>query len=116
METIRISRTRGKDLEFTGEKLAGVSGRWAHGQEQNRWTDLSLYRAEGGKYVVVNRYVTWWEGEESTTRATVCDTARAVYDLLTDGGKEDLGRLDKELLELAAKEDAAFAEFLVERI
>lgn len=121
MKQYTIKRDGQRNLTFQGELIAEAHGRWQNGREQNRWTDLTLYKTAGGKYVLQNEYNTQWQGEANSDDAWVLATAQEVYDKLTEDAiehdsEQPLGRLDKELLEDAAKADPAFAALLVEAV
>jgi len=51
-------------VRFTGEILAAVSGRVSQGREQNRWYEVRLFDADGGRTVVAWEFLTLWQGEE----------------------------------------------------
>jgi len=106
-KTYTLKPTHGKTVRFTGQEIASASGRWVAGRDQNRWTDLTLYRTKGGRYILDIDYTTQWQGEQCSRQIYVCDTAAAVVGQLTSEEGE-LGRLDTELLQKAAKNDPAF--------
>ncbi len=123
MKQYTVERDGQKNLTFTGEIIADASGRHYAGREQNRWTELTLYKTQGGKFVLQREYFTQWQGEEGSDHAEVCDTPQVVYDALVgngynddDNGNPELGRLDKILLKEAAEKDPAFAALLVEEV
>jgi hypothetical protein len=107
MKAYTLKPTHGKTVRFTGQEIASASGRRVAGREQNRWTDLTLYRTKGGRYILDIDYTTQWEGEQCSQQIHVCNSAAAVVDQLTDEQGE-LGRLDTELLQRAAENDPAF--------
>jgi hypothetical protein len=115
MGNIKIRRDNMKDLVFKGVELGSASSRTINGPGQNRYSNLSLYKTEGGKYVFHNEYITHWQGESDTSEAEVFDTAE---DLINDliGPDGEVSELRKELIEEAAKHDDAFKGVLVERI
>jgi hypothetical protein len=114
-ETFTLKNDGGRNVRFTGEEIACASGKWAAGREQNRYTRLTLFRTDGGKYVLYDEYITQWQGEFCSDKVFILDSAAAIYDHLL-GEDGSLGRLDKELLEKAAKNDDALKELLVENI
>ncbi|MCL4499576.1 MAG: hypothetical protein M1335_04960, partial [Chloroflexi bacterium] len=93
------------DLSFTGELLASADSRWDAGREQNRWTEIEVYRTDSELYVVAIQGRTLWQGEHDRHAATVCDSPEEVYKALTlegcqdDEGERRLSWLAKEVLE-----------------
>jgi len=78
-----LTRTGGRPLVFTGEKIAEVDGRIHSGQEQNRWHKVRAYRTDGGKYVLEIEYCTCWQGEDGYSCVSVHDTPVALADEIT---------------------------------
>jgi EXLDI family protein len=115
MEEFNLKNDSGKNVRFTGELIGKGGGRWQNGREQNRWTVLKLYRTEKGKFVLHKEYITQWQGESCSDKVSVFSTAQEVYDHLLDED-DQLGRVDKELLEDAAKHDSDFENVLTEEI
>jgi hypothetical protein len=110
-----LKPTSGRTLRFKGKKLADVSGRWVSGQEQNRYTDLKLYKTTGGRYILWICYNTCWQGEQDCYTAHVCPTAADVYSHL-ENEEGELGRLDVQLLREAAQADPALEAVTVEEV
>lgn len=125
-----ITRDGKKDLVFTGVHLAGASDHEHQGPQNSRWSEIDIYRTDSSKYIVAQTYRTCWQGESDSRRADVCESAQAVYDLLSweeDGGEEwedgrkvehDTGISDmaKEALEKAAETDSAFEGLTTEEV
>lgn len=107
-----LTPTTGRKVKFSGICLATAGGRWQSGREQTRWTELSLYRTKGGKYVLMRDWNTLWQGESCDTTVIICNSPAEVVSALEDNEGE-LGRLDTELLRDAAAEDPAFDKFTV---
>ncbi len=63
MDTITLTRTGTTPLRFTGETIARSDGQECQGKQQVRWHNLTLYRTEGGNYVLHVEYKTTWRGE-----------------------------------------------------
>jgi len=110
-----LKPTSGRTVRFKGQKLADVSGRWVGGREQNRYTDLKLYKTSGGRYILWICYNTCWQGEQDCYTAHVCQTPEDVYARLEDQEGE-LGRLDTQLLQEAAKVDPALDAVATEEV
>lgn len=66
-----LARTGDAPLVFSGELLAGESGRWHRGRERNRWMDVAIYRLDAGGYVYARHYHTLWEGEDERAEAVL---------------------------------------------
>lgn len=75
-ESYVIERDGKRDLTFRGREIASVSTQeWSGpGPGQNRWDIYTLYRTDGGKYVLAHEYVTQWEGERGSNEAWIADT------------------------------------------
>jgi hypothetical protein len=85
MAEIRLTRTGDAPLVFSGKEVAQAAGPRRSGrQEQTRWTDLTVYRTEGGKLVAEIVYRSTWQGESDEHRAIVCDDERGLIDALRD--------------------------------
>lgn len=120
-QEIKIKRDGNRDLLFSGTMLGHADGRTVSGPGQNRWSEVWLYRTDSGKYVWEHKYNSQWEGESGSHTANVYDSAEELiagieYREAAEHGYPRFGRLDKECLEEAAKEDKAIEEALVERI
>src|SRR5919109_2034176 len=80
MPEYRIRRDGQQYLVFSGSLAAEASDRLRHGQEQDRWTDIRVYRTDTGSYVVeqVTRTLSqkgdavWYQGD-------LCPTPQDVY-------------------------------------
>lgn len=71
MERITLERTGQRPLVFTGELIKTESTRR---HNSSRWTDMSIYRTAGGKYVASMYHATCWQGEHDTCTAQVFAT------------------------------------------
>jgi len=108
MKEFTVTRDGDRDLRFTGEKVASVSGRANSGPDSNRWSEIRIYLTAAGAYVAQRVQRTLWEGEEDTADAAVCETPRSVRgfltydDVLSDLAKEALTEagLDAETVEV----------------
>jgi hypothetical protein len=83
MKEFTITRDNERDLVFTGEQIAAVSSSpnnasSSYSGSTGRWTELRLYRTQGGKYVCETVGRTQWEKEHDRHRAAVCDTVECV--------------------------------------
>lgn len=87
------------DISFTGEKIASVSS-YCSSTNDNRWTELYLFKTAGGKFVCHQVGETRWYGERAKYKARVCETIEEVVNFF------GYGWLAKELY-AEAKIDAA---------
>jgi hypothetical protein len=113
MQIYTVKRDGDRDLKFTGDIIADVSSHSYQGPNQNRWTEITVYRTKGGKYVVSSIGRTCWQGEHDRHDATLCDTPEAVLDALRQDGY--LSWIAKEALDELQTDDA-FADIYAERI
>ena len=116
MKEFILKRDGEKDLRFKGEELAWVTGQTVDGPGQNRWNELTLYKAENGKYIVYDVYRTQWQGENDCYRVTVCDNPEAVFEALEQEGPEGsfITDLAKDLIDMAAAQDESLQGILIE--
>lgn len=92
--TETIERNGKPDLQFNGERVASTSNSPDRGHsdwsgETGRWTALSLYRTDSGKYVCHRVERTQWQGERDTHTAAVCDSVDGVREFF---GYSDLAK------------------------
>lgn len=81
-----VDRDGERDLVFAGDILAQVSSHSNVGPQQNRWTEIDIYRTRKGKYIVAIRGRTCWQGEINRHEAHVCDDEAAVIRALSQDG------------------------------
>jgi hypothetical protein len=115
MEQIEIRRTGLPPIRFTGEQIGKGSTRSIRGEGQNRWTEVSIYHTQGGRYVAHVGRITCWQGETDHHAAVSKATPQEVVAWLK-GEDDKLGRASQEAVEMAAKNDPAFAEAWVEAV
>jgi hypothetical protein len=98
-----------RDVVFDGEELAEASSRSASGSRQNRWTELRLFRSEGGTLILKIVGRTLWQGESDRHEVVLCGTSgeggeEAVVTALMAGNGGRLSDLAKDLLEASGIE------------
>ena len=84
-DTILIQTDTGSDLRFKGHEIAHVSSEKPDGPSSIRWTELTLYKTDSGKYVVQRVGVSLADGENDKTAAYVCDDHEAIKKVLAYG-------------------------------
>ncbi len=118
MDDFRIQREGKVDLEFRGEVLAQVSSLGK--PNPIRWTEITIYRTDSGKYVVHQIGRTLMRGEKDRSSVTVVlnpeDVAAALERRTNDSTQPYLTNLAVEALSRAAQEDEELAGASVERI
>jgi hypothetical protein len=117
MPEYRIRRDGEHYLVFSGYVVAEASDRVRHGQEQDRWTDIQVYRTDTGSYVVEQVLRTLWQkGNAVWYQGELCATPQEVYGALV-GAEADplLGDMEQDLLQQLATQDPRFAELFKER-
>lgn len=86
METFTIKRDNEPDLRLSGEIIghAASSANNAAGSrysgQTGRWTELTLYKTAGGKYVCEQVGRTQWQGERDRFSGAVCETIEEVIE------------------------------------
>ena len=116
MPEYRIRRDGQQYLVFSGHVVAEASNRFRHGQEQDRWTDIRVYRTDTGSYVVEQVLRSLWQkGDAVWYQGDLCSTPQEVFRALVGVDAEPLlGDLEKDLLHQLAAQDRRFAELLTE--
>jgi EXLDI family protein len=117
MPEYRVRRDGQQYLVFSGHVVAEASDRFRHGREQDRWTDIRVYRTDTGSYVVEQVLRTLWQkGDAVWYQGDLCVTPQEVYRALV-GSEADgiLGDLEKHLLHQLAAQDPRFTELIEER-
>lgn len=105
METFTLKRDNEPDIRFTGEEVATADSYDPVGGPRNtRWTELTLYRTTGGKWVCHEVGITRWEGERTRYKAHICETDQELCEAL------GYGWLAKELYDEAGIDHAAEIE------
>jgi hypothetical protein len=105
MKEYIVQRSNAADLRFNGEIVAhtessanNASGSSYSGQT-GRWSELTLYKTAGGKFVCEQIGRTQWQGEHTRYSGAVCETAQEVIAFFGHGW------LAKDLYEIAEIED-----------
>lgn len=117
MEKHKIGRDGLPPIVFTGEHIGGGSSHSHQGPNQNRWTEVNIYRTKGGRYVWSLAHRTIWQGESDSWSAGSCATAAEVIEALKgdrEGGK--LGSVSERAVVRATENDEAFAALWVEEV
>lgn len=115
-ETTTLQRDGKAPLRFKGTLLAKADNRSHEGDRQNRWTELTLYKTAGGKYVIRRTNRSQWSGESDRTQAEALATAPEVIEWLRGDNDGYLGSVSQELLDKATKVEPAFAAAYVEEV
>lgn len=90
MQQYTIKNDGARNIKFTGEVLghAASSPDTAHpkySRSVGRWTELTLYRTKGGKFVCEEVGHTQWQEEHDRHRAAVCDDQECVIEFFGTG-------------------------------
>lgn len=104
MASFRIDRDGMSALEFDGVCLARVS---THRAWKHRWTELEIYRTEGGKYVSVSVGQSTQSGEDALRSARVCHTAQELVQSFISRSRGSLSQPALAVLDDAAAVDDA---------
>jgi len=113
----RLTRDEALDLAFTGWKVAvGRCGDRTYEVDWTRWTVVTLYVTESGKFIVAIERHSKWEGQGSRYAATVHDTFDEVVDHLTSDNDGRLGPASKTMIEDAVSTLPSLAGADVERV
>lgn len=63
MQSIKLNRSGNSPLVFEGELIGESSSEIVHGQKQNRWHDIQVYRTADSRFVVHVGFCSQWIGE-----------------------------------------------------
>lgn len=80
MEIFTLEIDNAPSVRFTGELVASVSSSdnqamgSSYSGQTGRWTELSLYKTKGGKFICHQVGRTRWQGERDRFSAKVCET------------------------------------------
>lgn len=85
MENYTVERDNEPALTFSGEKIASVSSYTTSNATRWRWTELTLYRTQGGRYVCEQVGRTRWQGEHTRHAATIADDTAGVIEFFGHG-------------------------------
>ena len=99
-------------ISFTGEKIGAGSTR---GHNTTRWTNVDIFRTQGGRYIVSVSRLTQWEGESDHRQASSLASPAEVIEHLKEG-LDELGSASQEAVERAVKEDPLFAAAWIEEV
>lgn len=78
-----LPRTGNQPLRFRGQVLAEGTSRRPD-QKDTRWHGAVVYRTAAGKFVVLARFRTRWEGEQDDDRAEVVEAPEGVVRTLRE--------------------------------
>lgn len=115
MQSHKVTRDGLPPIIFTGEHLAHASTKTVSGPGQNRWTEVDLYKTQGGNYIAAVVRYTIWEGESDRYSAKSFTSVPDVIEWLKEG-EDRLGSASQEAVEKAACCEPAFAEAWVEHV
>lgn len=112
-ENIELNRTGLPPIRFTGREIGSGSTRT---NDSTRWTSVSIYRSQGGRWLASVASFSCWEDEQDHHRAAAFETALGLVDWLTADNDGRLGRASQQACEEASKADPDFREAYVEVI
>jgi hypothetical protein len=89
MKQYTITRDGERDLVFTGEIIASASSSANNASSSfsgsvGRWTELTLYKTKGGKYICESIGRTQHQGEHTRHKGAVCETSECVCEFFGD--------------------------------
>lgn len=82
METTIVKRDNDKDIKFCGEEIAAAS---SNTHSNFRWSELTLYKTKGGKFICQEIGVTCVDGETDRHSAEICETIDEVNAFFGNG-------------------------------
>jgi hypothetical protein len=83
MQKIILDRDGEAPLKINADLIASTSGRMIRGKEQNRYHEIELYKTADGRYAVLIRYITQWNGELDQSHAFILTTPGDVTEKLS---------------------------------
>ena len=112
MQDYIIKRDGQPPLTFKGDEIGKGTTR---DHNSTRWTNVTIYKTKGGKYVAYIERATQWQGECNHDEAVSRSEAIGIIQWLKQDG-ENLGRASQRAVENAAESDANFSAAWVERV
>ena len=88
-DTTTVTRDDQPDLVFSGELIASSSSHHHEGPQNTRWSELRLWRTEGGSFIAGKCHRTRWIGEKDSFSAQICDDEATVVEAF---GHSDLAK------------------------
>lgn len=91
MDTFTLEIDHAPDIRFTGELIASESSSdnnaagSSYSGKTGRWTELFLYKTQGGKYICHQIGRTCWDGERDRYSGKVCDSTNEVIEFFGQG-------------------------------
>ncbi len=92
----------GRDIKFQGYLIGNIESQHANREAENysgsagRWTELTLYKTDGGSYVCEKGEYTTWQGERDRHSGAACKTEAEVIEFF------GVGWLAKKLYKISA--------------
>lgn len=107
--TAHVLRDRQRDITFTGDLIATASSEVVG---KDRWSEMSIYTTDDGRYVVHGLGKSSVEGETDRDWVCICNTAEAVIKALTRTSDDVsyVPNLNLTLLERASMLDDAISD------
>ncbi len=97
--TLKLYTLRRDDmppLRFRGEVVDEAS---THTHQTTRWVEVTVYRTQGGRYILRIRHRTQWQGESDTLRAWSLSRPADIRDHL----REDLGYIPDDVSRMLSR-------------
>jgi len=111
----KIKRDGFPPLTFTGIILSTSNDRIRYGNQQHRWTTITIYRTKGNKIIVKTEIQTCWEGETDHVKASSFSTASEVIEFMK-GWSGQISSVAQSAIEEASKIDSEFESVYVEHV
>lgn len=85
MESYIVKRDNDKDIKFVGELIATVESNannasYRYSGSAGRWSELSIFKTKGGKYVCQKIDCTQWQGERYRYYAAVATNTDEIFE------------------------------------
>ena len=77
-----LERTGLKNLSFQGKIIGEASG--YTNNNSGRWTDYTIYKTHGNKYVGQIEYITQWQGEQDTSEVFIAGSLRELSEKMIE--------------------------------
>lgn len=85
MQSYTLARTGKEPIRFTGTMLAAVDNKTDRkGKERSRYTTITIYHTDKGRYVVHIEYTSNWKTEAGHSQADAVDDPKLIPAILTD--------------------------------
>lgn len=102
-ENWKLERTGDVPLKFAGYVIGADSSYMPYGPNQDIYEEYTLYRTQGGKYVLDIDHKNQWERHSDTEEAFISDDLKGLIEKYREAHSWEDGYLPEELINILEK-------------